>query len=201
MSSPYINTKLSAQIALKPEQMNNEIYINLKNNLKKKLLGKCYKNYGFIVNINRIDYSEGIIEAENFSASAKYNVNFECRLCRPLIGKQIICQIDQLNKILATAKNGPIKVIITRDKVNKEIFFSDNNNSLRYKKDEESVLLKSGDFVLINIISIQARHLDSTIKGMGFLTDIATDEQIEEYYKDQHIKDEKIIDFDEYINN
>jgi len=35
--SPYVNTEFHTRISLLPHQMNNEIYIHLKNNLKKKI--------------------------------------------------------------------------------------------------------------------------------------------------------------------
>ena len=34
--SPYVNTEFHTRISLSPHQMNNEIYVHLKNNLKKK---------------------------------------------------------------------------------------------------------------------------------------------------------------------
>ena len=38
---------------IRPQQINNDIYINLKNNLKKKVEKKCNK-YGFITKIYKI---------------------------------------------------------------------------------------------------------------------------------------------------
>ena len=36
LSNPYIDTKLYSKVLIKPLQINNDIYISLKNNLKKK---------------------------------------------------------------------------------------------------------------------------------------------------------------------
>ena len=48
IQSPYINTHLHATIGLYPSQFDNDIYKHLKNNLIRKLQGKCYKHYGYI---------------------------------------------------------------------------------------------------------------------------------------------------------
>ena len=63
---------------LSPTQMDNKMYLHLKTNLNNKLVGKCYLNYGFITNIYKLEeISEGIIEAEDPSCSAKIVVKFQ----------------------------------------------------------------------------------------------------------------------------
>ena len=132
--SPYINTTLVSRVMLNPNQMDNKIYLHLKNNLNTKLIGKCYLNYGFITNIYKLEeISEGIIEAEDPTCSAKIVIKFSCRLCFPPKNKYIICKIDRMNKALISAINGPIKVIITQDKINKEHFFSDGDRNINIK--------------------------------------------------------------------
>ena len=81
MDSPYLNTILSTNVTLKPNQMNNNIYLNLKENLIKSLKGRNFNNCGYIVNIVGIlSYNNNVIEAENTMAAAVYNVEFSCRL-------------------------------------------------------------------------------------------------------------------------
>ncbi len=66
LSSPYIDTELYSRILIRPQQINNDIYINLKNNLKKKVEKKCNK-YGFITKIYKIlDFSEVNFRGEFF---------------------------------------------------------------------------------------------------------------------------------------
>ena len=82
MNGPYINTELHTTVSLMPNQMDNAIYINLKENLKRQVAKKCLKNYGYIVEVYEItEYKGGIIEAENFLASSKFDISFSCRLC------------------------------------------------------------------------------------------------------------------------
>jgi len=165
--------------------MDNKIYINLKRNLEDKVYNRCYKDYGYIVDIFKIDdYNDGVIEAENPFASAIFDVTFSCRICRPVKNTQIICKINRINKILATLENGPILVIITNDRINDKVFFIDNNNNLRYRKDNISYVLKENDFVIVTIKSFIFHNTDTKMKTIGFLDDIASKEDIENFYED-----------------
>lgn len=196
---PYINTELYTTVTLYPDQMNNMIYINLKKNLEDKILHKCFDGYGYIMEIFKITkYDNGIIPPENMTAAAVYNINFTCRLCSPLKNSQIVCEVARINRILLTAKNGPIIVIITKDKINNEIYFNDNNNNLRYRKDNKSYILKSNDHVVVNIIRTTFNRNDTNIKAIGFLSRMATADEIAQYYRDLYNKEDKHINFEEY---
>jgi len=190
MSSPYINTKLKTRISLLPDQLDNKIYINLKRNLERNILNKCFRSYGFVSEIYEIiKYESGLVEPENLMASAIFNIEFSCRLCRPIKNTKIICQINRVNKVLITAENGPILVIITNDRINDKVFFTDNNNNIRYKKDDTSHILKSNDFVIITILSIMFNNGDDKIKAIGMLDNIASEKDTEKFYSDLYNKD------------
>lgn len=204
MTSPYINTKLYTSVSLHPDQMDNKIYINLKKNLERKVVQKCFRDYGYIMQIYEIlEYKDGIIEAENFMSSALFDVSFSCRLCRPLKNKEIICQIDRVNRVIVTATNGPILTIITNDRINDDIFFTDNNNNLRYKDKETdtSKILKEKEFVKVIIKSIVFNNGDDRIKAIGFLNGMATEKDVQEYYQELYNTDEKIVDFEKYMES
>ena len=162
--------------------MDNKMYIHLKSNLKNKLESKCYKNYGYVNKIYSIEeLSDGIIEAEDPTCSAKITVRFTCNLCLPIVGKEIICKIDRMNKILISAINGPIKAIITIDKINKENFFLDMNRNVRIKGNSQVLVPEM--YIRILILSKSFGDYDKNILVIGYLQDIATEEQIEQYYK------------------
>jgi len=183
--SPYINTTLISNVMLNPNQMDNKIYLHLKSNLNNKLVGKCYLNYGFITNIYKLEeISEGIIEAEDPSCSAKIVVKFSCRLCFPPKNKYIICKIDRMNKALISAINGPIKVIITQDKINKEQFFSDAERNILIKKTKE--ILSPNMIVKILILSSTFGNYDTSILSIGYLQDLATSDEIKLYNEDEN---------------
>lgn len=200
MSSPYINTELYTHISLQPNQMDNKLYINLKKNLENKVLKKCYKDKGYIMEVYKIlDYNDGIIEAENPSGSAIFDVKFSCRLCIPLKGKQIICKTNGVNRALITASNGPILLIITSERINSDIFFPDKNNNLRYKKDDTSQILETNVFIKVTILSTTFNNNDNKIKAIGFLNDIATEAEIESYYNDLYNDKNAFVNYKEYM--
>ena len=199
MTSPYINTQISTSIILRPYQMDNKIYVNLKKNLEKKVLNKCFSKYGYVVKvIEIINYKDGIIEAENIESSALFDLDFSCRICLPLKNTQIICEIDRINKLLITAKNGPILVVITNDRVNNSVFFKDNNNNIRYKQNGQSKMLESQDFIKVTLQTVKFYDGDEKIKAIGFIDDIANEEEKKNYYADQY-KDTEMIGFDKYL--
>lgn len=200
-TSPYINTKLYSLIPLKADQMDNKIYLNLKQNLEKKLLNKCYKNYGIITHIYQIsEYGDGIIEAENFSSSAIFEAEFSCRLCAPLNGTEIICEIVQLTKLLITAQNGPILVAIPNMNISDKVFMLDNRNNYVYNKDGVKTKLEKNDFVKVRIIQLQSNNGDTQIIAIGTLIDIATTEEINKHYKDLYDKEKEIVNITDYQN-
>lgn len=181
--SPYINTTLVCPIMLFPNQMDNKMYLHLKSNLVNKLVGKCYQNYGHILKIFKIDeVSESVIEAEDPTCSAKMVIKFSCRLCFPIKNKEIICKIDRMNKSLMSAINGPIKAIITPDKINKDKFFTDVNRNIRIK--ENSEILVPNMYIRVLVLSSSFSNYDVDILTIGFLQDVATEAEIDFYKND-----------------
>ena len=175
--NPYINTSLSCPIILYHNQFDNKIYLHIKTNLINKLLGKCYKDYGFISKIYKIDeYSDGVIEPEDPSCSCKFLVKFSCRLCIPPKNKEIVFKIDRMNKVLISGENGPIKTIITNEKINKDKFFIDNNRNIRIKNDSE--ILVPGKYIKVLILSYSFNEYSKNILVIGYLQGIADEDEI-----------------------
>lgn len=191
LSSPYKDTELYARVLIKSSQIDNDIYINLKNNLKKKTENKCNK-YGLITKIYKIlDHSDGEIVPENFDASVIYNVRFSCRLCLPEVNTNIICKIDLLNKSLVKASNGPIVCIIGFNYINNDIFNINNKG--------EIVEIKTGNKIDINtniIINIRAINFfpdDERIVILGSLVNIPNKNEITTYFN-ENFNTESIIE-------
>jgi DNA-directed RNA polymerase subunit E'/Rpb7 len=183
LHSPYINTTLVCPVMLQPTQMDNKLYLHLKTNLVNKLVGKCYLNYGHIIKIYKIDeISDGIIEAEDSACSAKIIVKFSCKLCLPAKNKEIICKIDRMNKALISGINGPIKAIITPDKINKEKFFTDTDRNIRIKSNSE--ILLPNIYIKVLIFSSTFSNYDTDIISIAYLQDIATQDEINMYEKE-----------------
>ena len=201
--SLYINTELTENITLHPSQLNNEIYINLKNKLIDDYENKCLRNYGYITKIYEItEYKNAIIHTNNPLCSATFKLKYTCRLCVPLKNKIVVCEVDSMNKHIITLKNGPLKVIVTLNRINTDNFLKDNNNNLVYlDKNKNNIKLSEGSFVKIIIISILFNHGDSSIKSIGFLDSVANEDEIKNYWTSQFDRDDEYIDYTKYIEN
>ena len=184
LHSPYIDTSLRCSIMLNPTQMDNKLKLYLKANLDNYTKGRCYLNYGYIVKINKIeDISDGRIEEEDTSCSAKFIVQFSCRLCFPAKNKEIICKIDRMNKAIISGINGPIKAIITPDKINKDNFYTDTDRNICIKK--TSQILQSEMYIKVLILQSTFTHYDTNIIAISSLQNMATDSEIKFYEEEQ----------------
>jgi len=182
----FIHTCLSTYIRLFASQMNNDLYNHLKRNLIEKIEGKCFEDYGYVSKIYGIvEKSGGIIRAEDTSASAEFHVKFSCKMSIPIKGKQIICEIGRMNKELLGATNGPFKIFIPidNDRINKAIFKIDHNGNIKYMLNGEEKKLSSKDFVKVTLMSYTFNAGDDFIATICSLDNIASKEDIEEYYK------------------
>ena len=193
ISTPYLDTEIYSIILIRPQQINNDIYINLKNNLKKKMEKKCNK-YGFITKIYKIlDFSEGEVVPENFDSSIVFNVKFSCRICLPVSDTNIICKVDLLNKSLIKASNGPIVCIIGINYINDNIFSLNNKGDVLNINNNE--VLKPGDHIIVKIKGTNFFPGDERIVILGGLESLPIDEEIQIYYK-ENLESEKIVDDD-----
>lgn len=191
--SPYVNTVFHSRISLLPHQMNNEIYIHLKNNLKKKIEKKCNK-YGYVTKLYKIlDYSDGEIIPENFDSSGIFNIRYSCRVCLPIEQTNIICRIDLLNKALIKAVNGPIIVIIKMSQLNNDKFTINNKGEIIYNKNNKMISIK--DYIIIKVLALNFFSGDERQIILGSLEDIPKKIDIQKYYL-ENLDIEKIDNID-----
>lgn len=182
LHSPYIDTTLVCPVMLFPNQMDNKMYLHIKDNLSSRLVGRCYKNYGYIVKIYKIDeISDGIIEPEDPTCSTKFVVKFSCRLCIPIKNKEIILKIDRMNKAFVGGINGPLQAVITPDKINPNKFYLDNNRNIRIRGTSD--ILLPDMYIRVLVLSSTFSDYEKTILVIGFLQDIATEEEYQKYMK------------------
>ena len=189
--SPYIDTEQYTKISLHPYQMTNDVNINLKINLKKKVEKKCNKN-GFVSKIYKIvEKSNGVIDAENFNASANFHIKFSCKLCLPIENTLIVGKIRTINRVLMVIENGPILSIVLSNNINSEKFKINNQNNLASIKTTNELAV--GDYVKIKILSKTFNFNDNQIKTMAYLNDLATDVEVEDYFSTITNKDNEIV--------
>lgn len=182
LSLPFLKTDLTANIALHPSQLNNEIYNNILNNLKKLLVGKCYKNYGYISKIyDIIDVSDGQMYQEDINASVIYKVHFKCMIVNPIKNTIILCKVIQNTQDWLLVGNAPepINIIISHDRINESVFSIDAaTGNIR----TSSHILEENEFVKVRITAVEIVDKDSEVLSIGYLEGIPTDDEIKYLY-------------------
>jgi DNA-directed RNA polymerase subunit E'/Rpb7 len=187
--NPYINTNLASQVLLKPNQLDNNIYINMKQNLKKYLEGKCNK-YGFIQTIHKIiEHNDGLIVPEDLSGSVLFNVKYSALVCIPIENTNIICKITNIENNLFTAQNGPILIVLKQSDINNDIFMNERNIIMN-KKTRKSI--DKEDYVTVFIRNKRYYTNDTTIIAMGRLENIPTDEEVNKYFNPPKVNEDEI---------
>ena len=188
---------LYTRVILHPHQMNNELYINLKKNLVDKVEGKCIKD-GFVIKVYKIlDHTSGVIEPENFTGAAVYDVKYLAKICTALKDTMMIAKITSysanVNFVLAEF-GSIIKIIFTKNErdLNTKVFTVGNDKSIIHNSSQKK--MTAGDYVKIQIKTFRFHQNDTVIKCMGYLDNMATPDDIAEYsFKDEHAKDIKQI--------
>lgn len=207
MNNLYINTYLFTNVGLHPSQMNNNIRKNIKNNLIEKVNEKCILDYGYIVEIHDITYiSDAVIIPEDPLASAIFNVKFLCTLCNPLINSIIIGQIDNITSKLIKISNGPIEILVVDHNIKTTNFRFDNksNEWIANTYDNNKIILKPKIYVNVKILSKSVIDKSTRILCMGYLDNLASEEEINNISKNdsKHFKMfENINEYIEYTKN
>jgi DNA-directed RNA polymerase subunit E'/Rpb7 len=191
----YMNTVLSTSVLLHPRQMDNKIYIHLKDNLKKQHENKCYKTYGYIKNIYKIEeIQDELIDMENSECSQKYILTFSCKIYRPIINRELIAKMDKITEKISTAVNGPMKIIITPNRLNDKRFYTGTSDMVIRIKPNADILTQN-HYVKIYVEGMTFADKDDLIIIIGFLIDIANPDEIKNFYDDNKIDDTAIDDF------
>ena len=187
--SPYRNIKQHTRISIEPYHMNSDIKNNMKIILKKKVEKKCNKN-GFIDEVYKIiEYSDGMMPAENLNGAAIYNITYHCKLCIPIENTVIVGQVRVINQELVVSINGPIMIFIPKENVDTNVWDIPEGYLNKIKKNK----LASGDYIKIQIVDKRINQNDSQIKAIGKLLDFATTEEVDKFFGSK-IVSEKIVD-------
>jgi DNA-directed RNA polymerase subunit E'/Rpb7 len=185
--NPFINMELHSLVSIQPHQLNNELYLHLKNNLIKTVVNKC-NNIGYICKVNEIiSYKDGKVEAEDFSGNIVFDVTFNANICIPIKDTNIVCKIESIHKQLIIGNNGPIKCIIKTNDIDQDYFNVVGNGSIMIKLYNKP--LQINDYVIISIRSHKSYVGDDKIGVMGYIYNMATEEDIKNYYYNKYIDD------------
>lgn len=207
LSNPYFNTYLYTTVTLQASQMNNDIYKHLKENLIRKLEGRCYGKYGFVSKVYKIEErTGGNIVPEDPMASAVYNIKFSCKLCRPLKETVIVCRVATINDKLICLKNGPIAIFIFSEigNINIENFYFDNKRNvlIAYLDEQKTkgVQVNSGDYVKVKIMDVRLEDKTNRIIVIGTLESMATTKERDDSIRTEERDDLKFMTHDEYMS-
>jgi DNA-directed RNA polymerase subunit E'/Rpb7 len=202
-NGPYFNTYLYTTISLHPSQMDNDIYKHLKTNLQTKLQNKCYMHYGYISKIYKIEERHGgEIIAEDPTASATFKLKFSCKLCRPLKGTTIVCEVVSINKTIIGLRNGPIHMIITDGNINLDNFIYDEKQNvwLAYAQNGKGITIVNGTYVKAKVTDIKIEDKSDRILALGTLEEIASKRESDDVIMARELDDDQFVKYDDYIN-
>lgn len=179
---PFLKTILNTKVSVHPSQLNNDIYNNIYENIKKKLLNKCYKDYGYINKIYEVlNISSGRIYQEDNDACVVYNVSFVCKIINPVENTIIMCKIIQNSQgwLLVGNTPEPINVVISHDRINNKIFSIDSSTgTIR----TVAHVLEENDIVKVKILKTNFVDKETEIISIGYLEDMASVKEIEIYF-------------------
>ena len=176
--SPYKDVTQYTKIQIKPHMMNSDIQNIMKLVLRKKVEKRCNKN-GFIDEVHRIEeYKPEDMRPENLSGAVNFDISYHCRLCIPIENTLIIAQVKAINQELILAQNGPVMIFIPKDNVDQSIW--DVTDKFMNLKDKTN--LKVNNYIKVEVVNKRINQGDHQIKIIGQLLDLATKDEIEQFY-------------------
>jgi DNA-directed RNA polymerase subunit E'/Rpb7 len=207
INNPYINTYLNTTVRILPSQMDNNIRKHIKNNLEKEHINKCFLDYGYVSKIVEIvpNYDAEIV-AEDPLSCALFQVKFLCELCRPLLNSTIICRTGGVTPPIILLVNGPLDIIIkTSQNINKNVFvFNQKLNTWTAKKESAEqnkyIVVKEGMLMKVKIINKKIINKSERILCIGYLENIATEEEIRQNEESLNKIKDKYQNIQDYLN-
>ena len=70
-----------------------------------------------------------------------------------------------------------------------------------YKKESQSLMLQPHDFIKVTLRTIQFHDGDTKIKAIGFIDDMATEEEKKKFYLDQYKETDVLVDYEKYTTS
>lgn len=201
--NPYIMCEMKKRVSLLPYQMNFNLYNNLKTNLIRAVERKC-NDIGFIVKVYKItNYKTGILESENLSGNAIYTLTYIANVCKPIEKTQIIVKIDMPSnnnivniKTLKAIKavNGPIDCVILSNLIDMDNFTINGDGSITCKRN--GALMQNQDYVKVTIQNLNINAGMNNIVMIGYMNDMATEEEVEMYFKVPNMQENTEVEQD-----
>jgi DNA-directed RNA polymerase subunit E'/Rpb7 len=176
MSNPYYRVTVKTRVRVHPEGLNNNIDENIKDEILANYDGRCYKDYGYVDGIYKISEagSRGVIQREDPTASALYDVNMECRMLVPIPQQTIYSKITGINEKMIVAETGQLKIMIYENSINK--------NNIKYIKSAYYPVnsegrpigdpIREGTPVIVRLLACRIVPNKKNLMGLGMLESI-----------------------------
>jgi len=131
----------------------NILDIFLENKIRKKIGGKCM-NVGYIDKngIKVVSRSMGKMNTSHFNGEIYYQVQLECKVCKPVPNQIIEAKIVGKNKIGILCTAGPLQIIIPSSHHEDASFYN---------------MLNKDDNIIVKIINYKFQLNDDHIKVVG----------------------------------
>lgn len=191
ISNPYVNKDFATTVELFPDQIDSNYYLHLKKNIEKKIIGKC-NNIGLFTKIIKLtEYDDNMINPENFTGNSEYKVKFVATICIPIINTIVVLKIKRIiyefNDYLIYAENGPITCIMATK--NNSPFLSIESKKLYIKSKDKYV--DDNTYVKVLIKSKRIDPGDKKLNIGGIILDLASEEEVKNYFYDKPTVDEE----------
>lgn len=155
-NSIYVKNLLHRKVILPFNVIGNNMKQNILQELKNNLEGKC-STEGYIKkdSIQIVSYSAGTLIASNIS----FQVNFECSVCKPVVGMSIRCLVENSTKAgirgIFDSNESPVTIYIAREQ---------HTNNEEFRKTKEN------DYISVKVIGIRYQLNDETVSVLAELT-------------------------------
>lgn len=181
---------LNTTVVIVPQQLNSNLYENIKSNLSARLLNKCYGHYGFISKIYSLEEisENNEVRLEDNNCNVYYDVKFKCQIIKPTLNKTVIAQVILNKPSYLTLSNGPMRLVITNDRYS-DVFTQDQDTKLYYYNNSNNKIISPGDFLTVEIIKFQIDNKSPYIYIAGRLVDVVNDNSLIEKYFVETYKD------------
>lgn len=157
----FVNKIVDVIVDLKPRQLNNAIYNNLIKETR-KFNGICYKNYGFIQEVQNIrNYNQGMFINELDEGNVRYNLTLQCKVCDPCVDDLYYARVDLKAQYFIKLICGPMQIIVKTEDIHVK-----NKNKIQV-----------GVYCVIRIINLRYNNMEKYIIVSGEILDIIEDEK------------------------
>lgn len=183
LTRPYVVTTNYTRVKLLPHELDNDLYINLKNRLIERVEGRCNKlNYVCRVYDLTID-SRGEVELEDEHCGAVFNVTYTAMVCKLVRGMLVVATVAKTNpKVLVTSNRGFVGMALV-DSLNKERFYFDNRQGklLERLSADSSREVEVGDHLVVQVGDINYFSNQTEIQTIVSVLRRATPEEVAEF--------------------